>query len=191
MLTIKLTVAQVIISYLKNQYVERDGLECPFFAGCAGILGHGNLAGFGQALQQDPDFPYIMVRNEQAAVHMAAGYAKMKNRLPVLLLPGDIFGQRTVAPVLQQLESPFSQNLSVNNCFKPVSKYWDRIYRPEQILTALPEVMRMLTSPSNTGCVTLSVPQDVPIAEIAQSEAVNMARENYLDQKKNNVIFYS
>ena len=189
MLTIKLTVAQAIISFLKNQYVERDGIEYPFFAGCAGIFGHGNLAGFGQALQQDPEFPYIMVRNEQAAVHMAAGYAKMKNRLstfactssigpgatnmisgaaaatinrlPVLLLPGDIFAQRTVAPVLQQLESPFSQDLSVNDCFKPVSKYWDRIYRPEQILTALPEVMRVLTSPSNTGCVTLSVPQDV------------------------------
>jgi 3D-(3,5/4)-trihydroxycyclohexane-1,2-dione acylhydrolase (decyclizing) len=189
MKTIKLTVAQAIISFLKNQYVERDGVEHLFFAGCAGIFGHGNLAGFGQALQQSPDFPYIMVRNEQASVHMAAGYAKMKNRLstfactssigpgatnmisgaaaatinrlPVLLLPGDIFGQRTVAPVLQQLESPFSQDLSVNDCFKPVSKYWDRIYRPEQILTALPEVMRVLTSPSNTGCVTLSVPQDV------------------------------
>jgi 3D-(3,5/4)-trihydroxycyclohexane-1,2-dione acylhydrolase (decyclizing) len=189
MKTIRLTVAQAIIRFLQNQFVERDGIENPFFAGCAGIFGHGNLAGFGQALQQAPEFPYIMVRNEQAAVHMAAGYAKMKNRLstfactssigpgatnmisgaaaatinrlPVLLLPGDIFGQRTVAPVLQQLESPFSQDLSVNDCFKPVSKYWDRIYRPEQILTALPEVMRVLTSPSNTGCVTLSVPQDV------------------------------
>lgn len=195
MKTMKLTVAQAIISFLKNQYVERDGIETPFFAGCAGIFGHGNLAGFGQALQQSPDFPYIMVRNEQAAVHMAAGYAKMKNRLstfactssigpgatnmisgaaaatinrlPVLLLPGDIFGQRTVAPVLQQLESPVSQDISVNDCFKPVSKYWDRIYRPQQILTALPEVMRVLTSPSNTGCVTLSVPQDV------QTEAID------------------
>lgn len=189
MKTIKLTVAQAILGFLKNQYSERDGEEHQFFAGCAGIFGHGNLAGFGQALQQSTDFPYIMVRNEQAAVHMAAGYAKMNNRLstfvctssigpgasnmisgaaaatinrlPVLLLPGDIFGQRTVAPVLQQLESPFSQDLSVNDCFKPVSKYWDRIYRPEQILTSLPEVMRVLCSPSNTGTVTLSVPQDV------------------------------
>ena len=189
MKTIKLTVAQAILGFLKNQYTERDEVEHRFFAGCAGIFGHGNLAGFGQALQQNTDFPYIMVRNEQAAVHMAAGYAKMKNRLstfvctssigpgatnmisgaaaatinrlPVLLLPGDIFGQRIVAPVLQQLESPFSQDLSVNDCFKPVSKYWDRIYRPEQILTSLPEVMRVLTSPSNTGAVTLSVPQDV------------------------------
>lgn len=189
MKTKKLTVAQAILGFLKNQYSERDGEEHQFFAGCAGIFGHGNLAGFGQALQQSTDFPYIMVRNEQAAVHMAAGYAKMNNRLstfvctssigpgasnmisgaaaatinrlPVLLLPGDIFGQRTVAPVLQQLESPFSQDVSVNDCFKPVSKYWDRIYRPEQILTSLPEVMRVLTSPSNTGTVTMAVPQDV------------------------------
>ena len=187
--TKKLTVAQAILSYLKVQYSERDGQEHRFFEACAGIFGHGNLAGFGQALQQYPDFPYIMVRNEQAAVHMAAGYTKMKNRLstiactssigpgatnmisgaagatinrlPVLILPGDIFGQRTVAPVLQQLESPFSQDVSVNDCFRPVSAYWDRIYRPEQILTSLPEVMRVLTSPSQTGAVTLAVPQDV------------------------------
>ncbi|MBN3036709.1 MAG: 3D-(3,5/4)-trihydroxycyclohexane-1,2-dione acylhydrolase (decyclizing) [Bacteroidales bacterium] len=185
----KSTVAQAIIAYLKNQYVEKDGIEQHFFGGCAGIFGHGNLAGFGQALQEHPEFRYIMVRNEQAAVHMAAGYARMKNRLstfactssigpgatnmisgaaaatinrlPVLLLPGDIFGQRTVAPVLQQLESPLSQDFSVNDCFKPVSKYWDRIYRPEQIVTSLPEVMRVLTSPADTGTVTLSVPQDV------------------------------
>lgn len=189
MKTLKLTAAQAILAFLKNQYSERDGKEHQFFAGCAGIFGHGNLAGFGQALQQSSDFPYIMVRNEQAAVHLAAGYAKMKNRLstfactssigpgatnmisgaaaatinrlPVLLLPGDIFAQRTVAPVLQQLESPFSQDFSVNDCFKPVSRYWDRIYRPEQILTSLPEVMRVLTSPSDTGTVTLAVPQDV------------------------------
>ena len=189
MKTKKLTVAQAILAYLEKQYTARDGKEQAFFAGCAGIFGHGNLAGFGQALHQNPDFPYIMVRNEQAAVHMAAGYAKMKNRLstyactssigpgatnmisgaaaatinrlPVLLLPGDIFGQRTEAPVLQQLESGFSQDISVNDCFKPVSRYWDRIYRPEQIISALPEVMRVLTSPSNTGAVTLSVPQDV------------------------------
>ncbi|MDX2430915.1 MAG: 3D-(3,5/4)-trihydroxycyclohexane-1,2-dione acylhydrolase (decyclizing), partial [Bacteroides sp.] len=189
MKTVKLTVAQAILAFLEKQYSERDGKEQRFFAGCAGIFGHGNLAGFGQALHQNPNFPYIMVRNEQAAVHMGAAYAKMKNRLstyvctssigpgatnmisgaaaatinrlPVLLLPGDIFAQRTEAPVLQQLESDFSQDISVNDCFKPVSRYWDRIYRPEQILTSLPEVMRVLTSPSNTGTVTLSVPQDV------------------------------
>ncbi|NOY95026.1 MAG: 3D-(3,5/4)-trihydroxycyclohexane-1,2-dione acylhydrolase (decyclizing) [Chlorobi bacterium] len=195
MKTIKLTVAQATIEYLKNQFSERDGVEQPFFAGCFGIFGHGNLAGFGQALQQSPDFRYYLVRNEQAAVHTAAGYAKMKNRLstfvctssigpgatnmisaaagatinrlPVLLLPGDIFAQRKVAPVLQQLESATSQDFSVNECFKPVSKYWDRINRPEQLITALPEVMRVLTSPADTGTATLCIPQDV------QAEAYN------------------
>ena len=189
MKTKRLTVAQATIEYLKNQYLERDGKEQPFFAGCFGIFGHGNLAGFGQALQQNPDFRYYQSRNEQAAVHTAAAYAKMKNRLstfvctssigpgatnmitaaagatinrlPVLLLPGDIFATRQVAPVLQQLESAQSQDVSVNDCFKPVSKYWDRIYRPEQLITSLPEVMRVLTSPADTGTVTLCIPQDV------------------------------
>ncbi|MGQ7871120.1 3D-(3,5/4)-trihydroxycyclohexane-1,2-dione acylhydrolase (decyclizing) [Sunxiuqinia sp. sy24] len=189
MKTKRLTVAQATIEFLKNQYSERDGVEQAFFAGCFGIFGHGNLAGFGQALQQYPDFKYYMVRNEQAAVHTAVGYAKMKNRLstfvctssigpgatnmitaaagatinriPVLLMPGDLFAKRLVAPVLQQLESAVSQDFSVNDCFKPVSKYWDRINRPEQLITALPEVMRVLTSPADTGAVTLCVPQDV------------------------------
>ena len=187
--TKRLTVAQAVIEFLKNQYSERDGKQQPFFRGCFGIFGHGNLAGMGQALQQSPDFRYFLVRNEQAAVHTAIGYAKMKNRLstfactssigpgatnmvtaaasatinriPVLLLPGDIFAQRQVAPVLQQLESPWSQDFSVNECFKPVSRYWDRINRPEQLITALPEAMRVLTSPADTGAVTLSLPQDV------------------------------
>src|SRR3982075_3068831 len=185
----RLTVAQALIAYLKNQYVERDGTENPFFAGCFGIFGHGNLAGIGQALQQTKDFRYYQSRNEQAQVHIAIGYAKMKNRLqtfactssigpgatnmitgaatatvnrlPVLLLPGDIFARRNVAPVLQQLESEHSQDISVNDCFKPVSRYWDRITRPEQLLTALPEVMRVLTSPAETGAVTLALPEDV------------------------------
>ena len=187
--TKRLTVAQATIEYLKKQVSERDGNEQAFFAGCFGIFGHGNLAGFGQALQQIPDFRYYLVRNEQAAVHTAVGYAKMKNRLstfactssigpgatnmitaaagatinriPVLLMPGDIFARRTVAPVLQQLESAVSQDISVNDCFKPVSRYWDRINRPEQLITALPEVMRVLTSPADTGAVTLCIPQDV------------------------------
>ncbi len=189
MKTIRLTVAQATMEYLKNQSTERDGIEQTFFAGCFGIFGHGNLAGFGQALQQTPDFRYYQVRNEQAAVHTAAAYAKMKNRLstfvcvssigpgatnmvtaaagatinrlPVLLMPGDIFAQRRVAPVLQQLESASSQDISVNDCFKPVSKYWDRINRPDQLICSLPEVMRVLTSPADTGAVTLCIPQDV------------------------------
>ena len=143
-----MTVAQAIVTFLKNQYVERDGRQHAFFSGILGIFGHGNVAGIGQALLENPDLPYTLVRNEQAAVHMAAGYAKANNRLktfvctssigpgatnmvtgaalatinrlPVLLLPGDIFARRNVAPVLQQLESPSTQDISVNDCFKPV-----------------------------------------------------------------------
>ena len=189
MKSIRLTVAQAVIKYLNQQYVARDGKENKFFAGCFGILGHGNVAGMGQAIQQQNDLKYYQCRNEQSMVHTAAAYAKMKNRLstficttsigpgatnmitaaagatinrlPVLLIPGDIFAKRNVAPVLQQLESASSQDISVNDCFKPISKYWDRINRPEQILFALPEVMRVLTSPADTGAVTLAIPQDV------------------------------
>src|SRR5258707_5631651 len=185
----RLTVAQAIIAFLKNQYSCRDGKERRFFEGCFGIFGHGNVAGIGQALKQDPELTYYLCRNEQAMVHAAAGFAKMSNRLrtmvcttsigpgatnmvtgaalatinrlPLLLLPGDIFVRPNVAPVPQQLESPSSQDVSVNDCFKPVSRYWDRINRPEQILTALPEAMRVLTSQSEAGAVILALPQDV------------------------------
>jgi 3D-(3,5/4)-trihydroxycyclohexane-1,2-dione acylhydrolase (decyclizing) len=191
--TIRLTTAQAVVRFLTQQYVERDGETQRFFAGCFGIFGHGNIAGIVQALQQYGDLRYYQCRNEQAMVHTAAAYAKMKdrlqtlvctssigpgatnmvtgaaaatiNRLPVLLLPGDIFARRNVAPVLQQLENQHSQDVSVNDCLKPVSRYWDRIYRPDQILTALPEAMRVLTSPVETGAVTLALPQD------AQTEA--------------------
>jgi 3D-(3,5/4)-trihydroxycyclohexane-1,2-dione acylhydrolase (decyclizing) len=185
-----LTTAQALIQFLANQYVERDGRENRFFAGVFGIFGHGNVAGVGQALQEAGDrLRYYQARNEQAMVHMAAGYAKMRdrlstfactssigpgatnmvtgaagatiNRLPVLLLPGDIFSTRTVAPVLQQLESPWSQDLSVNDAFRPVSRYWDRINRPEQLVTSLMEAMRVLTNQAETGAVTLALPQDV------------------------------
>ncbi len=187
--TRKLTTAQAVIQFLKHQYVERDGVERPFFAGVFGIFGHGNVAGLGQALMQYPEMRYYQTRNEQAMVHIAAAYAKHKNRLqtlvcttsigpgatnmitgaatatvnrlPVLLLPGDIFARRNVAPVLQQLESEHSQDISVNDCFKPVSRYWDRINRPDQILLSLPEAMHVLTSPADTGAVTLAMPQDV------------------------------
>ena len=197
--TCRMTMAQALVSFLKNQYVSRDGREHAFFAGMLGIFGHGNVAGIGQALQQNPDFPYILVRNEQSGVHLAVGFAKASNRmrafactssigpgatnmitgaalatinrLPVLLLPGDIFARRNVAPVLQQLESPATQDIGVNDCFKPVSRYWDRIYRPEQLITALPEVMRVLTSPSDCGAVTLALPQDV------QAEAYDYPRD--------------
>ena len=188
--TRKLTMGQAIVQFLQQQYVERDENEQQFFAGMFGIFGHGNVAGIGQALHQYADaFRFYQTRNEQSMVHTAAAFAKMNNRLrafacttsigpgatnmitgaagatinrlPVLLLPGDIFSTRLVAPVLQQLESPSSQDYSVNDCFKPISRYWDRINRPEQIITALPEAMRVLTSQSETGAVTLALPQDV------------------------------
>jgi len=189
MTTERLTMAQAIVRFLKNQYSWRDGVEQPFFGGCFGIFGHGNVAGMGQALQQYPDFRYYQTRNEQAMVHTAAAYAKhcnrMRtlvcttsigpgatnmvtgaatatiNRLPVLLLPGDIFARRNVAPVLQQLESEHSQDISVNDCFRAVSRYWDRINRPDQLITSLIEAMRVLTSPADTGAVTVCIPQDV------------------------------
>ncbi len=200
MAKIRLTTAQAAIRFLKNQHVARDGREGRFFAGCFGIFGHGNVAGIGQALQENPELLYYQARNEQAMVHTAAAYAKMRNRLstfvcttsigpgatnmvtaaagatinrlPVLLLPGDIFARRNVAPVLQQLEQPYSQDLSVNDAFKPVSRYWDRINRPDQLITALPEAMRVLTSPVETGAVTLALPQDVQAEAFDYPEAL-------------------
>src|SRR6201981_3008122 len=195
----RLTVAQALVAFLRNQYSIRDSKEHRLIEGCFGIFGHGNVAGIGQALEQDPELRYYLFRNEQAMVHTAAAFAKASNRvrclicttsigpgatnmvtgaatatinhLPVLLLPGDIFARRNVAPVLQQLESAATQDISVNDCFKPVSRYWDRIQRPEQILTALPEAMRALTSPAETGAVTISFPQDV------QAEAFDVPEE--------------
>src|SRR5688572_22689488 len=188
--TRRLTMAQALVEFLTQQHTSLDGREESFFGGVFAIFGHGNVAGVGQALLQSKDrlrcyFP----RNEQAMVHTAVGFAKMANRrrtlactssigpgatnmltgaalatinrLPVLLLPGDIFATRGPAPVLQQLEYPGSQDVSVNDCFRPVSRYWDRINRPEQLITALPEALRILTSPAETGAVTLCLPQDV------------------------------
>jgi len=187
--TIRLTTSQAAIVFLQNQFVERDGIEQQFFAGCFGIFGHGNVGGIGQALSQYPSFRYYQCRNEQAMVHSAIAYAKVKNRLgafacttsigpgatnmltgaatatinrlPVLLLPGDIYANRSVDPVLQQLENQYTNDISVNDCFKPVSKYWDRINRPEQLIFALLKAMRILLSPSETGAVTICMPQDV------------------------------
>ncbi len=188
--TTRLTMAQALVRYLAAQHVSRDGCENRFFAGAWGIFGHGNVAGLGQALEQYAShFRYYQSRNEQAQVLASVAYAKHRNRLatfacassigpgatnmitgaavatvnriPVLLLAGDIFAERIQAPVLQQLENEHSQDISVNDCFKPVSRYWDRIYRPEQLITALPEAMRVLTSPADTGAVTLALPQDV------------------------------
>ena len=189
MKTIRMTAAQAIVRFLSQQYVERDGHEQPLFAGVFGIFGHGNVTGLGQALEEVDTLRYYRPQNEQAMVHTAVAYAKMKNRLqifactssigpgatnmvtgaavatvnrlPVLLLPGDIFASRKPHPVLQQLEYPGSQDVSVNDTFRPVSRYWDRINRPEQILSSLPEAMRVLTDQAETGTVTVALPEDV------------------------------
>ncbi len=181
---------QALVEFLSQQFVARDGAEHRFFRGVLGIFGHGNVAGVGQGLLQARDrLPYVLARNEQAMVHTATAYAKRRNRLqtwacttsigpgatnmvtgaaaatinriPVLLLPGDIFASRRPDPVLQQLESPSSRDVSVNDCLKPVSRYWDRVNRPEQLIPALMEAMRVLTSPADAGAVTLALPQDV------------------------------
>ena len=162
--TVRLTMSQAVVRFFMNQYTERDECRQRFVAGCFGIFGHVIEGGMGQALEQYPEFRFYQTRNEQSMVHTAAAYAKVKNRLatlacttsigpgatnmitgaagatinrlPVLLLPGDIFARRNVAPVLQQLESEHTQDIGVNDCFRPVSRYWDRIYRPDQVLTA-------------------------------------------------------
>ena len=188
--TRRLTAAQAIVEFIIAQSVERDGDEHRFFEGVLGIFGHGNVAGLGEALEAAQDrIRYIQARNEQGLVHTAVAFAKRSrrlrafacttsigpgatnlvtgaatatvNRLPVLLLPGDIFASRRVTPVLQQLERPESQDVSVNDCLRPVSRYWDRMNRPEQLISALPAAMRVLTSPTETGAVTLALPQDV------------------------------
>jgi len=190
MKTTRLTVAQALVRFLAGQVVERDGVEQRFFAGCFGIFGHGNVAGVGQALHERPDLlTYYQARNEQAMVHTAVGYARMKNRLaafacttsvgpgatnmvtgaalatvnrvPVLLLPGDVFAARRAEPVLQQVESPGRGDVSANDCFIPVSRYFDRVERPEQLVSAVLAAMRVLTSQAETGAVTLALPQDV------------------------------
>jgi 3D-(3,5/4)-trihydroxycyclohexane-1,2-dione acylhydrolase (decyclizing) len=196
----RLTMAQALVRFLAAQYVERDGVEHRFVNGCFGIFGHGNVAGIGEALFERPDLlTYYQARNEQAMVHAAAGYARMNNRLsmmactssigpggtnmvtgaalatinrlPVLLLPGDVFASRPVDPVLQQLEVPWRGDASVNDCLQPVSRYWDRITRPEQLIPAALQAMRVLTNPAETGAVTLALPQDVQAEAFDYPEA--------------------
>ncbi|MGH3503073.1 MAG: 3D-(3,5/4)-trihydroxycyclohexane-1,2-dione acylhydrolase (decyclizing) [Nocardioidaceae bacterium] len=193
-MTVRLTVAQATVRFLAQQWSERDGVEHRLVEGCLGIFGHGNVAGVGQALLEaeldDPEaLAYRLARNEQGAVHTAAAFARMKNRLstlavtasigpgstnmltgaalatvnrlPVLLLPSDIFATRVSAPVLQELEDPTSYDVSVNDAFRPLSRFFDRVWRPEQLPAALLAAMRVLTDPVQTGAVTLSLPQDV------------------------------
>jgi len=187
---VRLTMAQAIVKYLQVQFSERDGQTRRLIPAMFGIFGHGNVAGIGQALYEYGEgLPYYQPCNEQSMVHTAIGFAKATqrlatlaccssigpgatnmitgaatatvNRLPVLLLASDYYATRHQGPVLQQLEHPISADVSVNDCFRPVSRFFDRISRPEQLLTALPEAMRVLTDPIETGAVTLALPQDV------------------------------
>ena len=188
--TVRLTTGQAIVRYLQAQHSERDGEVQRLVPAMFGIFGHGNVIGLGQALEElGDDLPFVQGRNEQSMVHTAVAYAKARrrratfactssigpgatnmvtgaalatiNRLPVLLLPGDVYATRHQGPVLQQLEHPSAGDVSVNDCFRPVSRFFDRITRPEQLLTALPEAMRVLTDPVETGAVTIALPQDV------------------------------
>jgi 3D-(3,5/4)-trihydroxycyclohexane-1,2-dione acylhydrolase (decyclizing) len=200
MTTIRLTMSQALLKFLDNQFIELDGTERKFVKGIMGIFGHGNVTGIGEALEQDRgQLTFIQGKNEQGMAHAAMAYAKQNNRLeifgctssigpgalnmvtaaatatvnriPVLFLPGDIFACRQPDPVLQQVENPADYTISANDAFKPVSKYWDRIVRPEQLMTAALQAMRVLTDPVDTGAVTLSLPQDV------QSEAYEYPAE--------------
>jgi 3D-(3,5/4)-trihydroxycyclohexane-1,2-dione acylhydrolase (decyclizing) len=188
--TLRLTVAQAVITYLSRQYSVADGQRRRLIPATMGIFGHGNVAGLGQALDQLSDeMPFIQGRNEQALVHAATAFAKHSrrratlavtasigpgalnmitgaalatvNRLPVLLLPGDTYATRHQGPVLQQLQHPLGADVTVNDAFRPVSRFFDRITRPEQLLTALPAAMRVLTDPVDAGAVVISLPQDI------------------------------
>jgi 3D-(3,5/4)-trihydroxycyclohexane-1,2-dione acylhydrolase (decyclizing) len=188
--TLRLTVAQALVKYLQVQYSERDGDRRRLIPGLFGIFGHGNVAGLGQALYEyGQELPYYQPCNEQSMVHTAVAFAKANqrrqtlactasigpgstnmltgaalasiNHLPVLLLPSDYYATRHQGVVLQQLEHPISADVSVNDCFRPVSRFFDRVSRPEQLLTALPEAMRVLADPAETGAVTLALPQDL------------------------------
>lgn len=188
--TIRLTVAQALVKYISAQYSVADGVRERFIPAAFGIFGHGNVAGLGQALDQfNDDLPFIQGRNEQALAHAAIAFAKAKkrrqalavtasigpgalnmvtaaglatvNRLPVLLLPGDTYATRRQGPVLQQIEDPSAPDVTANDAFRPVSRFFDRITRPEQLLTALPQAFRVLANPVETGAVVIALPQDI------------------------------
>jgi len=190
MTTIHLTMAQALLKFLDQQYISCDGIESKFVTGVMGIFGHGNVTGIGEALERSPgSLTFIQGKNEQGMAHAATAYAKQLNRkqifacttsigpgalnmvtaagtatvnrIPLLLLPGDNFASRQPDPVLQQLEAGHDYTISAVDCFKPVSKFWDRIVRPEQLMSSLIHAMRILTDPAETGTVTLALPQDV------------------------------
>ncbi|WP_136605719.1 3D-(3,5/4)-trihydroxycyclohexane-1,2-dione acylhydrolase (decyclizing) [Paenibacillus dokdonensis] len=212
MKTIRLTMAQALLSFLNNQYISIDGKETKFVKGVMGIFGHGNVTGIGEALERSPgELTYIQGKNEQGMVHAATAFAKQNhrrqifactssigpgalnmvpaaatatvNRIPVLLLPGDNFATRQPDPVLQQLEYAADYTVSATDSFKPVSKYWDRIARPEQLMTAALQAMRVLTDPAETGAVTLALPQDVQAEAYDYPEAFFAKRVHVIDRR--------
>ncbi|MFX3649072.1 MAG: 3D-(3,5/4)-trihydroxycyclohexane-1,2-dione acylhydrolase (decyclizing) [Paenibacillus sp.] len=210
--TIRLTMAQALLRYLDQQYISVDGVEIKFVKGIIGIFGHGNVTGIGEALERSPgSLTYMQGKNEQGMVHTAAAYAKQKNRrqiyacttsigpgalnmitaaatatvnrIPVLLLPGDNFATREPDPVLQQLEVSSDYTISATDPFKAVSKYWDRIVRPEQLMIAVTQAMRVLTDPAETGAVTLALPQDVQAEAYDYPESFFARKVHYLDRR--------
>ncbi|MEO2202566.1 3D-(3,5/4)-trihydroxycyclohexane-1,2-dione acylhydrolase (decyclizing) [Paenibacillus pabuli] len=212
MTTIRLTMAQALLRYLDQQYISVDGVETKFVKGVIGIFGHGNVTGIGEALERSSgSLTYMQGKNEQGMVHTAAAYAKQKNRrqiyacttsigpgalnmitaaatatvnrIPVLLLPGDNFATREPDPVLQQLEVSSDYTVSATDPFKAVSKYWDRIVRPEQLMIAVTQAMRVLTDPAETGAVTLALPQDVQAEAYDYPEAFFARKVHYLDRR--------
>lgn len=212
MTTTRLTMAQALVKFLDNQYVEVDGVQSKFVAGVFTIFGHGNVLGLGQALEQDSgDLVVHQGRNEQGMCHAAMGFAKQHlrrkvyacsssvgpgaanmitaaatasaNRIPLLLLPGDVYASRQPDPVLQQIEQFHDLSISTNDAFKAVSKYWDRINRPEQLMSAALNAMRVLTDPAETGAVTLALPQDVQAEAYDYPDSFLQKRVHRIDRR--------
>ncbi|MGN2413500.1 3D-(3,5/4)-trihydroxycyclohexane-1,2-dione acylhydrolase (decyclizing) [Pseudomonas syringae] len=212
MSTTRLTMAQALVKFLDNQYVEVDGVQSKFVAGIFTIFGHGNVLGLGQALEQDSgELVVHQGRNEQGMCHAAIGFAKQRlrrriyacsssvgpgaanmitaaatasaNRIPLLLLPGDVYASRQPDPVLQQIEQFHDLSISTNDAFKAVSKYWDRINRPEQLMSAALNAMRVLTDPAETGAVTLALPQDVQAEAYDYPDSFLQKRVHRIDRR--------
>ena len=211
MKTLRMTMAQALLKFLDNQYVEFDGKQNKFVKGVFTIFGHGNVVGLGQALEEyQGDITLYQGRNEQGMANAAIAFAKQKNRreiiactssigpgalnmvtaagtatvnrIPLLLLPGDTFACRQPDPVLQQVEQSYSYTITANDAFKAVSKYWDRIGRPEQLMTAVINAMRVLTDPAETGAVTLCLPQDVEAEAFDYPVEFFAKRVHYMDR---------
>ncbi len=209
---LRLTMAQALVKFLDNQYLEVDGEEHKFVKGIFAIFDHGNVLGMGQALEQDSgEMRVYQGRNEQGMAHVATGFARQSlrrqiiactssigpgaanmitaaatataNRIPLLLLPGDVFATRQPDPVLQQIEQSHDLSITTNDAFRAVSKYWDRITRPEQLMSACINAMRVLTDPAETGAVTLCLPQDVQGEAWDYPESFFTRRVHRLDRR--------